>query len=224
MNTHTIRAAFFLAISAIARASRADAAGPTQADPLFPGAGRFMVSGATGVPFIASAEMAYAPSRGFAVGALFVATPIVLGAGLRPRGALLLSIGTRLVLSAPILYYPATTGSPIAGGEPWFLAQPALRLEKQLGTKARAYLGAGAIAAVGVVDVSTKPAYQRGGVQTSMPWGIWNTFNGGVSLAIGSDTTLFGDIGLVMRGARIAGGEWIGGPPFFVSMGIARTL
>jgi hypothetical protein len=197
-------------------------------DPLFPGAGHGSVGVATGVPFLAMGEVAYAPSSSFAIGGIVGVTPFVLGLGVRPRVGVPLGDRTRVTLVTPILYYPTGEGF-IGTGAPWFLAQPALRLERHLGDAAYAWIGGGVIAAVGF------PARGEGGqvvvtyndrrvVENGTPWGLWNTVGGGGALAIADRTTVFADAILILRGVRLAGDEWIGGPPFACTLGIARSL
>lgn len=199
-----------------------------RADPLFPGKGHGSLGLATGVPFVAMAEAAYAPSERFALGAIVGATPNVLGLGVRPRASLPLSDRTRISLAMPVLYYP--TGEGLVGsGAPWFLAQPAVRLERRLGDRGYGHVGAGVIGAVGFPSRDARGELvvtynDRRIVEKSTPWGIWNTVGGGAAIALGERTVLFGDAMLVMRGLRLAGDTWIGGPPFAFTVGVARVL
>ncbi|MEO8796525.1 MAG: hypothetical protein ABI551_01445 [Polyangiaceae bacterium] len=199
-----------------------------KADPLFPGAGHGSIGVATGVPFLAMGEAAYAPTSHFAIGAIVGITPFVFGAGLRPRVGVPIGERTRISLVSPVLWYP--TGDGLFGnGAPWFLAQPSLRLERRVGRSFYANANAGLIAAVGF------PSHDESGqtivtyndrrvVGSGTPWGVWNTFGVGVAASVFDRTTVFADGIVIMRGVRLAGDDWIGGPPFAFTVGVTRTL
>ena len=199
------------------------------ADPIFPGAQHGSVGVATGVPFVGMGELAYAPTEGFAVGAIVGITPFVFGAGLRPRVGLPLDAsGTRVSLVSPLIYYP--TGEGFFGdGPPWFLAQPGLRLERRMGESIYAHVGVGAIAALGFPSRDERGEWvatynNRRVVEKDTPWGIWNTVGAGGGIAVFDRTTVFADAMLILRGVRLAGSEWIGGPPFAFTLGVVRSL
>lgn len=198
------------------------------ADPLFPGAHHGSIGVATGVPFVGMGEVAYAPTEHFAIGAIVGVTPFVLGVGLRPRVALPIGHDLRIALASPVLYYPTGEGL-IGNGAPWFLAQPALRLERQLGKVGYVHAGAGVVAALGLPTknengelVSTYN--DKRVVEKGTPWGVWNTLIFGGAVSVLDRTTVFAEGMLIMRGVRLAGDEWIGGPPFAFTVGVARVL
>ena len=199
-----------------------------KADPLFPGAGHGSIGVGSGIPFLGMGEAAYAPTSHFAIGAIVGVTPFVFGAGIRPRVGLPFGERTRISLVSPILWYP--TGDGLFGnGAPWFLAQPSLRLERSIGQRLYVNGGFGAIAAIGFPshDASgqTVVTYNdRRVVGTGTPWGVWNTVGIGGAVSVMEGTTIFADGILIMRGARLAGDEWIGGPPFAFTVGVTRTL
>ncbi|WP_394845631.1 hypothetical protein LZC95_52450 [Pendulispora brunnea] len=199
------------------------------ADPIFPGAHQGSVGVATGVPFVGMGELAYAPSDGFAVGAIVGITPFVFGAGLRPRVGLPLDAsGTRVSLVTPLIYYPTGEGF-FGSGPPWFLAQPGLRLERRFGESLYAHVGAGAIAAVGFPSRDERGEMvvtynNRRVVERDTPWGIWNTVGAGGAISVFDRTAVFADAMLILRGIRPAGPEWIGGPPFAFTLGVVRSL
>jgi hypothetical protein len=197
------------------------------ADPLFPGARHGSIGIATGVPFVGMGEVAYAPTEHFAIGAIVGVTPFVLGVGLRPRVAVPLSRSMRVALAAPVLYYP--TGEGLVGnGAPWFLAQPALRLEREIGKSGYVFGGGGVVATIGfptknqngemVSTYNDKRVVEKGA-----PWGVWNTLIFGGAISVADRTTVFAEGMLIMRGVRLAGDEWIGGPPFACTIGVARV-
>lgn len=106
-------AAAVLSLSGVASAaspeeSEAPAASPSNGD-LFPAAGHATAAAATGVPFPAIAEIGYAFTNGFALGAIGgvalayvpnLPTPSVPTAGIRPRLRVATSQHTSLVLIA----------------------------------------------------------------------------------------------------------------------------
>jgi hypothetical protein len=199
-----------------------------KADPLLPGARHGSIGVASGVPFLALGEVAYAPTEQFAIGAIAGATPFVLGLGVRPRVGLPLNDRTRMAFVSPLLYYP--TGEGLVGdGPPWFLAQPTLRVERRIGEAGYAYVGAGAIGALGTLPRSERREQvvtynDRRVVERDTQWGVWNTVATGGAVGIFERTLVFADAMLIMRGVRLAGDEWIGGPPFTFTFGVARVL
>ncbi len=135
---------------------------------------------------------------------------------------------TRLSLVVPTLYYP--TGEGFFGdGPPWFLAQPALRLERKVGDRGYAQVSAGLIGALGfpthAQNGETVVTYNdRRVVEKGTPWGVWETLGAGGSIAVFDRTVVFADGMAIFNGVKLAGNEWIGGPPFAFTLGIARTL
>jgi len=205
-----------------------DIASHWKADPLFPGAGHGSIGVGSGVPFLGLGEAAYAPTEGFAIGAIGGVTPFVVGVGLRPRVGVPLGERMRLSLVTPILYYPTGEGL-IGNGPPWFLAQPALRLERKVGDRGYAQLSAGLIGAIGfptrgqngevVVTYNDQRVVEKG-----TPWGVWETLGGGASFAAFDRTVIFADAMAIFNGAKLAGNEWVGGPPFAFTVGVSRSL
>jgi hypothetical protein len=199
-----------------------------EGDPLFPGAGRGSVGVATGVPFVGIGEVAYAPSAGFAIGGIVGVTPMVVGFGLRPRVSIPVAARTKLTLVVPLLYYPTGEGL-IGDGPPWFLAQPSIRAERRIGSAGYLHVSAGLIGAIGAPNMPQRlheTATYNGKtlVDSGTPWGVWNTVGAGGAVALSPRTNVFADALLVMRGVRLAGDEWVGGPPFAFSVGINQVL
>ena len=198
-----------------------------KADPLFPGKRHGSIGLATGVPFVALGEAAYAPTENFAIGGVVGATPFVLGLGVRPRVGIPLTERTRMSFVSTILYYP--TGEGLVGdGPPWFLAQPALRVERRLGERGYVHAGAGLVAALGVPSKNENSEMvvtygSKRFVSRELPWGVWNTVGAGGAVALSEQTLLFADAMLVMKGVTVPS-EWIGGPPVAFVLGVARTL
>ena len=193
-----------------------------KADPLFPGAHRVSLGVGTGVPFVGMGEVTYAPSEHVAIGGLFGATPYLLGAGLRPRVGLPLSARTRLTLVSPLILYPSGEGT-FGNAPPWFLAQPALRLERRVGDSGYLHVNAGIVGAVGF-PTKESATYNGRAVSHGTTWGVWNTVGVGGAVSVSEHTLVFADAMLVMEGARLAGEHWFGGPPFVFTVGVQRTL
>ena len=122
---------------------------PRRDNPLFPGRGRVETSVATGVPFLAMAEVAIGVTNRFTVGAIGGATPNVPGFGVRPRVSVLEIGAWRAVLAAPVLYYPFTDAR---GGAPWFLTRPSLVAEHAFENGVRVGGGVGVVAAASSID------------------------------------------------------------------------
>lgn len=193
-----------------------------KADPLFPGAHRVSLGVGTGVPFIGMGEVTYAPSERFAIGGLFGATPYLLGAGVRPRLGVPLNARTRLTLVSPVIFYPSGHG-PVGDAPPWFLAQPALRLERRIGDGVYVHVNAGVVGAVGF-PTKESATYNAHAVSHGTTWGVWNTVGAGGAASVAERTLVFADAMLVMEGVRLAGVDWFGGPPFVFTVGVQRIL
>ena len=191
------------------------------ADPLFPHAGHFSGTVASGLPFVGIGEAAYGFTDRFAVGAMVGLTPNVgtiqgtLGVGLRPRGVVFASGAWRSSLVAPVLYYPRVSGF---GGdmEPWMLVQPTLTLERSLGTDTSAHVGVGLIGAACMDSILTL------GKEHDMDGGVWNTATVGGSTRLGPRTAVFAEAGLVLHGV-VPAQDWIGGP-VIAFVGVTREL
>jgi hypothetical protein len=184
-------------------------------DGLFPGAGHVVVGASTGVPFVGIGEVGYAFSDHVTLGAIGGITPTVTGAGLRPRVAIGGSGPLRVTIVMPVLYYPKTH---ISGGEPWFLINPVVSLETRIGSGARLHAGTGLVAAACADSVFGREHDER------FMGGVWNTFQIGGGLRVAENTEAFADAQVILRGAKLAGSEWIGGPPFVASVGITRRF
>jgi hypothetical protein len=191
-------------------------------DYLFPRAGGFTATGATGFPFLAIGELTYGVGNGFAVGAVAAATPNVgstygtMAFGLRPRGVLFTSGDWRSTVTVPIFYYPDVQGF---GGnmEPWMLVRPTVSLERRLPGDARVSVGVGAIAAACTDSIVTL------GKERTMNGGVWDTATVGGSLPLSTRTQLFGEGSLIMSGL-VPARSWIGGAPVVAIVGVTTGL
>ena len=189
-------------------------------DELFPGAGQVAATVATGVPYVAIGEVAYGVSDRFAVGAVGGVTPVTYGVGVRARGLLVEGDVARLVAGMPLLYYPATRS---LGHEPWLLAMPQLLVERPLegGGKLHAGAGVAAAACTGAVAGFFGGAHQHADGKDGFMGGIWNTVTVGGAMPLGSFRA-FADATLILHGVRLAGDDWIGGPPVVITIGMRR--
>ena len=189
---------------------------PHHHDPLF-GDGA-SVSLTTGVPFIGMGEVAWGFGDRFTLGALIGLTPNVLGVGARPRVVVVQSSSgrDRLQVVMPILYYPQTSD-----GSPWMLTRPMVGWSHGWDSGVRFGVGVGIIAATSV----GKEAHTYAGTNVAssgVAW--WNTVGVDCTVPVGRDVSLFGEATLVMKGARLAGPDWVGGPPFTLSLGVSFGL
>jgi hypothetical protein len=196
----------------------------TPGDSWLPGSGNFAAAVATGVPFLVMSELSVGVTEHAALGVLGGTTPIVSGFGVRPRGAVPLSERWRLLLSAPIVFYPERTNGPA-----WWLARPSTQLEWR--PAAAWSLAAGA----GIVGIATQGALfgADDDVNTSSPYGrqlarrrtdLWWTLNALASLTLSEQTQVFADATGVFRGYLPAGSDWIGGPPLILFLGVSTRL
>jgi hypothetical protein len=201
----------------LAQAPRVGASG----DYLFPRAGSFTATGASGIPFLAIGEVTYGVGDGFAVGAVAAATPNIgrihgtMGFGLRPRGVLFASGEWRSYVTVPIFYYPEVEG--FGDMEPWMLVRPTVSLERRLPGGARVNAGFGAIAAACTESLVTL------GREPTMEGGVWETATIGGTVPLSARTQFFGEGSLIMRGVTPAR-DWIGGAPVVAIAGITTAL
>jgi hypothetical protein len=190
-----------------------------EGDALFPRAGEFSATVATGVPYLAIGEVAYGVSERFALGVVGGVTPITYGFGLRLRGIVVGGETARLVAVMPVLYYPATAS---LGHEPWVLAMPQVLAEQRFGGDLTAHVGVGAAAATctgAIAGLFTgKHEHDADG---GFMGGLWNTATVGGALPLGG-VTAFADATLILDGVRLADSRWIGGPPLVVTLGVRR--
>jgi hypothetical protein len=195
------------------------AAAISSGDELFPESGTFAGSFATGIPYLGIGEVAYGVTDRFAIGAVGGATPRTVGAGLRLRGVLFQSESgrDRVVLGAPVLYYPPTGG---LGDEPWLLTLPSLLFERRFESGGKIHFGAG-IAAASCLDSIGAHLFGSGHSDSAFMGGIWETLTVGGATRMGSFTG-FADVTLLFSGPRLAGKDWIGGPPVILTLGVRR--
>jgi len=199
-------------------------AAAAEGDAWLPGSGKVDAAIATGVPFLVMSELTLGITDYAALGVLGGTTPIVSGFGLRPRGAVPLAEHWRALISTPLVFYPQRVDGPA-----WWLTRPSASLEWRP-TSAWQLAAGGGVVAVAThntlfgdhEDEAVTSAY--GQALHRHRSDLWWTLNGITSLAVSERSRLFADLTLVFRGARLAGGDWIGGPPFILFLGVSTSL
>jgi hypothetical protein len=220
----TFRTAFG-AIAPLLLATWTDPVRAAEPDPFVPGAGRVGMAVATGVPFLVMSEVSLGVTPYGAVGVLAGTTPIVSGFGVRPRLQAPITDRWRLLLTAPILFYPAH-----ADAGAWWLARPSLSVD--FAPIAPTHVAVGA----GVVPVATHAALfgDEHGRGAASPYGfttsngdrkdLWWTINLSASQSISERSFAFLDATAIMSGLALAGDDWIAGPPCVVFLGLGTSL
>ncbi len=185
-------------------------------DHVFTDAGRGLVTVATGIPYISIGEIAYGIDDRTTVGLIYGLTPNVEGYGIRARRVVSKAREDfRIYFCVPVLYYPKTKD---LGGEPWFLTRPNINFEWITGSFLRYKIGGSLIAA------ASQPSLfggERNG--EGFKGGVWNAMHGGVSFPMGRIMFQI-ELSVVMDGFRLAGDNWVGGPPVILVMGIAMPF
>lgn len=194
-------------------------------DPFVPGASRFGLAVATGVPFLVMSEASLGITDYGALGVLAGTTPVVSGFGIRPRVQAPLGKRWRLLLTAPILFYPAH-----ARAGAWWLARPSLSVDAKPVDSVHVAAGAG------VVPVATHDALfgdERASDAAGSPYGttsngdrtdVWWTLNIFASTSVSKKSYAFLDTTMILSGLQLAGSDWIAGPPFVVFLGLGTAL
>jgi hypothetical protein len=237
-----------LSLSSIASAtppadSETPAVPPPSNGDLFPMAGHATAAAATGMPLLGIAEIGYAFTDWFALGAIggialaYVPgqpTPSVPTAGIRPRLRIATSQSTSLVLIAPALYYPSARTGTTGDDSAWLVARPELFFDGAVGERWHVAGGTGFIAAVSTEALGqvaaghtvVMPPYNTT-ASSSTPatkgfaGGIWNTLSTRGSYRLSEQTHLFAEGTVVLMGVALA---QVGGPPVVVTVGAQHTF
>jgi hypothetical protein len=178
-------------------------------DSWLPGANRVGATLATGIPFLVTGELSLGVTDHAAIGVLGGATPTVSGFGARPRGAVPLGERSRLLLSAPFIYYPQHSDGPA-----WWLIRPSGALEWRASEQWS--LGAGA----GVIGIATNDVLFGGdpGDTTTSAYGrqfhnrrtdLWWTLNALASFAISDKSRILADATCIFRDYTPARSTWV---------------
>lgn len=211
-----------LAMGLVLLTGRARAAEPL-ADGWLPGSGRFGAAVATGVPFLVMSELSLGISDYAAVGVLAGTTPIVAGFGLRPRGAVPLGQRARLLLAAPVVYYPERND-----GSAWWLTRPSAQLAWRVGERWTLAAGGGVVGVATQSALTGDPEPVATSAYGRRLWShrtdLWWTANALAYFELNERTQLFADLTGVFRGFRPAGSDWIGGPPVIAFLGVSTAL
>lgn len=193
-------------------------------DAWLPGSGNFAAAIASGAPFLVMSELSVGITDHAALSILGGTTPIVSGFGVRPRGAIPLGERFRILLNAPLVFYPQRSDGPA-----WWLTRPAAQLSFQPTSNWNLASGAGFVA------VATQDAVFGGAplAPSNSPYGLsfherrtnaWWTLNALATYSVSPQSELFADVTTVLRGSHLAGPEWIGGPPFILFLGVSTAL
>ena len=218
---------------------------PSKGDYLFPARGKAMITATTGIPYLGIAELSYGVSDRFTVGAIIGRTPSVFGYGFRVRG-IVSQKGEkfRVFAKMPAFYYPATDG---LGGEPWILAWPSVHAEWKYPSGMQISLGVGMVGSAcvnglfgesSVADTHTISGHENVDERSGMGFNsmfdqtdehgfmgdLSNTVSVGISIPTRFGVSFRADLSAVMKGYRLAGSEWIGGPPVILNLGVSRSL
>ncbi|HEY3817725.1 MAG TPA: hypothetical protein VGL81_11165 [Polyangiaceae bacterium] len=223
----TLLALVLLAIPglpAVARADEPDAPKPARTyDYLFPGGGNAQITAATGLPYAALGEISVGVGDRLAVGALVAGGPFLGGfaTGINPRVDALHAGAMRVVLEAPVIWYPG-----LQNDDNWMLVRPMVRVEGNTG-RLRVHGSVGAMWAsmLGASPVSGPiTPYGGAGLPSGVQQGsVWSTAGAGAALAVSPRTAVFTEGFLIMRGVDLAGPEWFA-LPFAAFAGVSTTL
>ena len=196
--------------------ANAQPSGSYSDDHVFAGNGGAKVTLATGIPYVGIAEYAYGFSDRVTGGILFGVTPNVEGYGVRVRAVVYqTSKSFRVYFCTPVLYYPKTKA---LGGDPWWLARPNINFEWIAENKFRYKVGGSLIAAASQHSLFGNPA------DAKFKPGLWNAFHVGTSFPVGSEIMFQTELSVVMNGFKVAGDDWVGGPPVILITGISYEL
>jgi hypothetical protein len=205
-----------LALLLLQGAARAD-------DFLFPDRGHVSLTATTGLPYAALGEVSVGLTDRFAMGTLIAAGPFVgaVAAGINPRIDAVHFGPMRLVLRAPIIWYPA-----VGNADNWLLAHAEARVEGRV-DRVRAHVSLGVLGAkmIGAQPVAGPIiAYGGSGLPSGVQRGaLWNTGGAGVAVALSPRSSAFTEGFLIMRGADLAGPEWFA-LPLAAFVGLATEL
>jgi hypothetical protein len=195
----------------------------SDADFMFPGSGKVSLTASTGLPFAALGEVSVGVGDRFAAGALVTGGPFLggLATGLNPRVDVFHLGPMRLVVEAPVIWYP-----DVENTDNWMVTRPDARIEGKAG-RFRIHGSVGIMWAkmIGAQPVAGPIApYGGGGLPSGVQHGdVWNTMGGGVAYAVSPRTSVFTEAFVIMHGVDLAGQEWFDFP-LGTFLGISTTL
>jgi hypothetical protein len=209
-------------VAASAHAATPETPAPEYADFLFPHAGNVSLTGSTGIPFAALGEVGFGITNRIAVGVVAAGGPFAGGVvfGIYPRFDVVHVGPLRVVLESAALWYPALNGA-----DNWFLWRPMMRVEGHTG-RVRIHASAGALLAKMAGEPVQGPIapYGGGGLPSGVQQGAaWNTWGGGIAVALSKRTSIFWEGFVLCRGFELAGSDWFQ-IPFDSFLGITTTL
>jgi hypothetical protein len=114
------------------------------------------------------------------------------------------------------------------------LTRPTLQLVPRVAQRVQIPCGIGLVAATtmariararGEADYSDGAGGFRGYDSTRpVTAGVWWTVGAGVSVALTSRFSAFGDVWLILERAGLASADWVGGPPVIANLGVSARL
>lgn len=190
-------------------------------DYLFPGKRQLQLTVGTGVPYVGIVEVAYGFSDRFALGVIVGQTPNVTGYGIRLRATLVEKANDfRIYFRMPIFYYGSTKKF---GDEPWILSWPVVATEWSLTSKAKLSIGVGIVEAH-CIDALMEGEDHHENPEMGFDGGFWNTVHAGMAWNLSRGFALQSEASLVMEGLKVAGNEYVGGPPFILVLSLTKQL
>lgn len=184
-------------------------------DPQFPSPGRPGLLVATGAPYVAVAEVSLGVARNFAVGVITGIAPRDRAIGVRPRAAIDLVDGLRLIIELPFFAYPRRQD---ATSEPWLFLRARAVIEARFPTRAAVRVGASVMYAD-----CTEMFFRRGVMNDSdFRGGVFHSIEVGATIPIARRAEFFVEAGTVHQRFRLVErGAWFGELPFLLVLGVA---
>ena len=143
-------------------------------------------------------------------------TPSVEGYGVRARAVLYQpDPGFRIYFCVPVFFYPKTH---MLAGDPWWLTRPNINFEWMTKGGFRYKVGGSVIGAVSHYVLFGDASGGR------LPLRFWDAIHGGLSFPVSNVLTLQLEASLVTQGLRVAGTNWVGGPPVILVLGSSWRL
>jgi len=178
--------------------------------------GQSRLTFATGIPYVGVIEYAYGISDRSTIGVLFGVTPRVAGYGVRVRAVVLESGNDfRVYFCTPVVFYPRTRE---LGGDAWWLVRPNINFAWITLSGFRYKVGGGLVAAASHNTLFGNPR------EAPFQPASWNTIHGGISLPVAGEVMFQTELSLVMNGLKVAGRDWVGGPPVILVLGVSYSF
>ena len=182
--------------------------------------GRYVVTTATGIPYVGATELAFGVTERITVGLMAAYAPPAAALGARVHAVLSAADDARLFFRMPVIYYPPHRD--LFCGKPWVLAWPTLHAEWKLDSDVRLWAGVGIL---GASCVHALMGHHGGEEEDEVQMdGIWNTVSIGVTVPLSRSVSFNAELSPVLKGLRFAGNDWVAKVPLIVVVGISTTL